>query len=72
MKIEIKCDHCGKKFWRTQRRVKNNKFHNFCSLECRDIFQRENGKVYQKYSSETQRKLKMLKAERDRRLRLQQ
>ena len=72
MKIEIECDYCKRKFWRAESRIKKNKKHNFCSRECKDRYLKVNGKENRRYNRKMQNKLKRLKAERDRRLRLQQ
>ena len=57
MKIEIKCDQCGKKFCRTERRIALNKRYNFCSRECRDKHFRKNGFEGKKYNKSAYKKI---------------
>lgn len=65
MKVEISCDHCGKKFWRSESRIRKNKSHNFCSRECWDAYKKINGRENSRYNRDVLKKLERLKEKRD-------
>ena len=53
MKVEIKCDNCGKKFWRTQSLINKNKRHNFCGRDCMFEYRKDNNNIIiNKYMSD--------------------